>query len=218
MADESITRPIYQQIAIDIANRIYNGEFPLGSKIHGRSTLAGQYNVSPETIRRAVILLQDMYILEVYQGSGIVVKSRDEAYKFIEKFKNMDSINSLKNSIANIIQEKRNLDDNLEKYVNNLIDYVERFKNSNPFAPVEIKITEGLNIIGKTIGEVNFWQNTGATIIGIRREEKLILSPGPYAVFMPGDVFIMVGDEGAYERTSKYINEIKKDKEDKKEL
>jgi K+/H+ antiporter YhaU regulatory subunit KhtT len=210
MEDESIIKPIYQQIAIDIANRISNGEFPLGSRIRGRSTLAGQYNVSPETIRRAVILLRDMYIVDVYQGSGIVVKSIDEAYKFIEKFKNIDSINSLKNGISNIIEEKKNLDSNLQSYINNLINYVERFKNSNPFAPVEIKITEEFDIIGKTIGEVNFWQNTGATIIGIRREEKLILSPGPYATFMNGDVFIMVGDEGAYERTSKYLNEMKK--------
>lgn len=207
MTDELFVKPRYQQIAIDIASRISNGEFPLGSKIHGRSTLAGQYNVSPETIRRAVILLQDMDILEVYQGSGIVVKSLDEAYKFIEKFKNIDSVNSLKNNIANVIEEKRNLDNTLETYVEKLIDCVERFKNSNPYAPLEIKITENLSIIGKTIGEVKFWQNTGATIIGIRRQERVILSPGPYAVFKPGDVFIIVGDEGVYERINKYLKE-----------
>jgi len=45
-----------------------------------------------------MILLQDMHIVEVYQGSEIIVKSRDEANKFIEKFKNIDSINSIKNS------------------------------------------------------------------------------------------------------------------------
>lgn len=207
MTDESIIKPIYQQIAIDIASRISNGEFSLESKIKGRSTLAGQYNVSPETIRRAMILLQDMHIVEVYQGSGIVVKSRDAANKFIEKFKNIDSINAIKNIITDTIIEKRNLDSKIEEYVQSLIDYVERFKNSNPFAPVEIKITEELDIIGKTIGEVMFWQNTAATIIGIRREGKLILSPGPYATFMINDIFIMIGDEGAYGRINKFLNE-----------
>lgn len=207
MKNESIIKPIYQQIAIDIANRISNGEFKLGSKIHGRSTLAGQYKVSPETIRRAVSLLEDMNIVDVYQGSGIVVKSIDEAYGFIEKFKIIDSVNSLKNDITNIIDEKRELDNNLQNSVDKLIAYVETLKNSSPFAPLEIKITGDSHLLNKTIGEVMFWQNTGATIIGIRRQNKVILSPGPYAVFMPEDIIIVVGDEGAYERINKYLKE-----------
>ena len=36
-----------------------------------------------------------------------------------------------------------------------------------------------MSIIDKTISETKFWQNTGATIIGIRRDDKLMLSPGP---------------------------------------
>ena len=96
MSEEQIIKPVYQQIAIDIANRIANGEFAAGSKLHGRSTLAGQYNVSPETIRRSIALLEDMKIVEVYQGSGIVVISKEEAFKFITKFKNINSMNQLK--------------------------------------------------------------------------------------------------------------------------
>ena len=44
-------------------------------KIHGRSTLASKYNVSPETVRRAMFLLKDMDILEMKQGSGIFIKN-----------------------------------------------------------------------------------------------------------------------------------------------
>lgn len=207
MINEIIDKPIYQQIAIDIANRIYSGEFPEGSKIYGRSTLAGEYNVSPETIRRAMILLQDTNIVDVSHGSGINVKSRTEAGRFIEKFKNIDSINSLKNSISEIIDKKRSLEDDLKLCVDKLIDYSERFKKSNPFALLEIEIPQASKLLGQTIGEVNFWQNTGATVIGIRRNNRIILSPGPYATFMDGDVFIMVGDESSYERVIKFINE-----------
>jgi len=191
MAAEAIVKPIYQQIAIDIANRIYNGEFEVGSKIFGRSTLAGEYNVSPETIRRSIILLQDMNIVETSQGSGIEVKSRDEAC----------------NRISEIVKEKQKLDEDLKVYIDKLMDFSERFKNSNPFAPFEIRITKGSMMVGKTIAESKFWQNTGATIIGIRRNRKVILSPGPYAVFNINDDIIAVGDEGAFERTNKYIYE-----------
>ncbi len=207
MAAEAIVKPIYQQIAIDIANRIYNGEFEVGSKIFGRSTLAGEYNVSPETIRRSIILLQDMNIVETSQGSGIEVKSRDEACRFIEKFKHMDNVNSIKNRISEIVKEKQKLDEDLKVYIDKLMDFSERFKNSNPFAPFEIRITKGSMMVGKTIAESKFWQNTGATIIGIRRNRKVILSPGPYAVFNINDDIIAVGDEGAFERTNKYIYE-----------
>jgi K+/H+ antiporter YhaU regulatory subunit KhtT len=207
MISENIIKPIYQQIAIDIANRIYNGEFEVGSKIYGRSTLASEYNVSPETVRRAVILLQDMDIVGVSQGSGIEVKSRAEALKFINKFMNIDSMNSLKHEISKIIDEKRKLEEHMQLHIDKLIDFSERFKNTNPFAPIEIDINKGSKLIGKTISEVNFWQNTGATIIGIRRNNNTILSPGPYAVFLEGDTFIMIGDEEVYDRVKLYIYE-----------
>ena len=51
---EKYTIPIYQKIALDLANKIYNGEVKEGSTLYGRSILAGKYNVSPETIRRAI--------------------------------------------------------------------------------------------------------------------------------------------------------------------
>ncbi|MBC8060479.1 MAG: GntR family transcriptional regulator [Clostridiaceae bacterium] len=198
---------IYQQISIDIANRIVNGEFVVGTKIHGRSTLAGRYNVSPETIRRAVTLLEDMKIVEVAQGSGITVKSKDEAFKFIERFKNKESMSSVKKDIENLLYEKRKLEDNLISCVDKLIDYSQRFKNSNPLAPIELEVPINSRLVGKTIAEVNFWQSTGATIIGIRRDKSLILSPGPYATFMNGDIFIMVGDESSFERVKTFLNE-----------
>ncbi len=62
---ENIDTPKYIKIAIDIAQRIYNNEFKVGEKIRGRSTLSSKYNVSPETIRRAVSLLKDMQVVEV---------------------------------------------------------------------------------------------------------------------------------------------------------
>ena len=56
--NEKYTIPIYQKIALDLANKIHSGEIQEGSVIYGRSILAGKYNVSPETIRRAIKLLQ----------------------------------------------------------------------------------------------------------------------------------------------------------------
>lgn len=203
--NEKIVKPVYQQIAIDIAARISNGEFQEGAKISGRSTLAGQYNVSPETIRRAVSLLEDMKIVSVTHGSGILVESIENSMQFINQFKNVDSISAIKNEISEVLIEKEKLDLQIKKYIDRVLDYTVRFKNSNPFAPLEVEIPEDSHLIGRAIGEVGFWQNTGATIIAVKRDGELILSPGPYMVFQEKDAFVMVGDEESYDRVRRYF-------------
>ena len=45
MSEEYVTKPVYQKIAIDIANRIVGGDFSIGDKLYGRSALASHYNV-----------------------------------------------------------------------------------------------------------------------------------------------------------------------------
>ncbi|WP_333861485.1 TrkA C-terminal domain-containing protein [Clostridium sp.] len=205
MSSQYVIKPVYQKIAIDIANRIVAGDFSVGDKLYGRSSLASHYNVSPETIRRSMILLNDMDIVEVTKGSGIIVKSVDNCLKFIGKFKDIDSMNFLKKEMIELLDEKNVLEKRIEGVLNELIDYSNRFTSTNSFIPFEFKICKGFNIIGKTISECKFWQNTFATIIGIRRKGKLILSPGPYAIFEEEDVFIAIGDEASYYRIKKFI-------------
>ena len=84
--------PAYLKIAIDIASRIVNGGFLEGEKLSGRSTLVSIYNVSPETIRRAIALLRDMNVVEVEEKSGIRICSRDNALKFLEQFKTVKGV------------------------------------------------------------------------------------------------------------------------------
>ncbi len=207
MSEEYVTKPVYQKIAIDIANRIVGGDFSIGDKLYGRSSLASHYNVSPETIRRAIILLNEMDIVEVTKGSGITVKSVDNCLRFIDKFKDIGSVNSLRKEVLDLLEEKNVLERKIEGVIKELIDYSNRFASTNPFVPFEFEIDKGLNIIGKTISESKFWQNTSATIIGIRREGNLILSPGPHAIFEEGDIFIAIGDEDSYYRIKRFLYE-----------
>ena len=60
----SLTKPKYQQIAVDVAEKIAEGKLHVGDKIHARSTLANQYQVSPETARKAIIVLVDLKSLK----------------------------------------------------------------------------------------------------------------------------------------------------------
>ena len=55
------------------------------------------------------------------------------------------------------------------------------------------------------ISEINFWQSTGVTVVAISKGEELIVSPGPYALFEAGDVFIMVGPEDSHSKVQDYL-------------
>ena len=186
--------PIYKQIALDLANRIYHGDLNVGDKIHGRSTLAGEYNVSPETIRRSVKLLEDMEVVTSSQGSGITVLSKENAATFIKRFKDIESIGVLKDNIDGLLDKRRNIDEELHNAIEKVISFSERLKNVNPINTLEIQLPPKCHLVGKSVAEVKFWQNTGATIIGIRRKGELIISPGPYASFEEGDTVLVVGE------------------------
>lgn len=204
---EGTEMPRYMKIAVDLASRIYHGEFKEGEKILGRSTLAGEYNVSPETIRRAMILLEDMDVVTVSQGSGIFVKCKDNAYKFMERFRNKESISTLKNTMKRLITKKQTIEVEIQGIIDKIIDYSDSLKSINPINPLEVEVPANCRLLGKTISETKFWQNTGATIVAIRRKESLIISPGPYAGFEEGDIILVVGDTQVMERIKEYFGE-----------
>lgn len=90
---------VYKNIALDVANKIVLGDFKIDEKISGRSTLASMYNVSPETIRRAIALLEEMNVVSSTRGSGIDILSLSAAEKFIEKYKDTEYVSTVKENI-----------------------------------------------------------------------------------------------------------------------
>lgn len=198
--NERIDTPAYIKIAFDVAGRIYRGEFKEGQKIHGRSVLASEYNVSPETIRRAMALLNDLEVITISQGSGIFIMSRQNAETFLKRFEDRETINKLRNEIIDHMMQKKSLESMINHKLQEIIDYSTKLKAINPLDPVEVEIPRGCPLIGKTISESKFWQITGGTIIGIRRKDAILISPGPYAGFEEGDIIVVVGDTGLLER------------------
>jgi len=212
---QRIDTPRYMNIALDLAGRICNGEFKEGNRIFGRSILASEYNVSPETIRRAVNLLEDMQVVMPSQGSGIFISSLSNAYAFVKKFQNKETIRSLKSEIKELLVQKKDIENAINDRVEMIVDYSDRLKNLNVLSPLEIEIENGSGLIGKTISETKFWQNTGATIIAIRRKDSLILSPGPYGGFEKGDTIFVVGGEDVIKRVKQFIHEYSLEEKDK---
>ena len=202
---DNYTMPIYQKIALDLANKIYTGSIVEGSTLYGRSVLAGKYNVSPETIRRAIKLLEDIKIVESVKGKGVIVLSSKNALSFIKKYQDITNISSYKSSLYKLLSEKSKLENEIVDTLNKIIDYSNRLEIINPLVPVQFNIEKNCKYIGKTAGETKFWQNTGATIVAVKRGEELIISPGPYIEFLVGDLLLVVGDKHIYNSVPAFL-------------
>ena len=209
MENKTTTEPVYKQIALDLAGRIYNEDVKVGEKISGRSTLASNYNVSPETVRKAIKLLEDMDVVRSSRGSGVKILSKENAYEFIERFHSIESVTTLKQNINKLFEEKQQIENNINCMIQKIVDYSNKLRYTNPLTPIEVEIPDDSDIIGKSISEAKFWQNTGATIIGIRRNGELIISPGPHLIFEKYDVILVVGNDGILDSIDKYFEKKK---------
>lgn len=197
---QSVVPSQYLQIALDLATRIARGELAEGSRIYGRSVMASEYNVSPETIRRALRLLADMKVVEVKPQSGAKVLSADSARRYIENFEEGADVHAMRAQLKSLLEEYDQLSRRLTETVTALIKSRETFAAAGePLPNYEVPVPKDSPLIGKSIGALKFWQSTGGTIVAIRRGQTVILSPGPYAELYGGDIIVLVGSPAAAE-------------------
>ena len=197
---QSVVPSQYLQIALDLATRIAKGELVEGSRIYGRSVMASEYNVSPETIRRALRLLADMKVVEIKPQSGAIVLSADSARRYIKNFEEGADVHAMRAQLKSLLEEYDQLSRRLTETVTALIKSRETFAAAGePLPNYEVPVPKDSPLIGKSIGALKFWQSTGGTIVAIRRGQTVILSPGPYAELYGGDIIVLVGSPAAAE-------------------
>ena len=200
-----VISPRYQQIAADIAAKIVEKRYQIGEKIYTRSVLSSQYSVSPETARRAISILSDLEIVESIKGSGVVIKSYEKALNFVRQYNDIQTVKSIKNNIRQSIGRQTKEISHLHELLENLINQTERFRTLNPFIPFEMEITNQAQCLDKSVADTNFWHNTGATIIAIKRNNSILISPGPYSTFQAGDILYFIGNEDVLQRVQLFI-------------
>ncbi len=161
----------YLQIAVDVASRVAGGDLREGDRLYGRSVMASEYGVSPETIRRALRLLADMKVIDVKPQSGAVVLSQDNAKRYVEGFSEGAETRSLRQQMKEILGEYEVLNRRLVEVSAALIQSQEMYSSATePLPNYEVPVPSGSPLIGKSIGALKFWQSTGGTIVAIRRK------------------------------------------------
>lgn len=196
----------YRKVAADIAAKVVDKQYQVGDRIYARSSIANQYSVSPETARRAIALLSDMGVVEVTKGSGVVIKSRENARNFLKQSMEIDTLVDLKRMAINMVNSLSQESERVKDTVERLVQHTDQFRSINPFVPYEIMVSPESGCIGKTIALLRLWQNTGATVVAVRREGILTLSPGPDEVLEADDIIYFIGDNESQSNVSNLIN------------
>lgn len=207
--EKSASEPIYKLIALDLARKIVAGEYRLGTKISGRSVLSSQYNVSPETIRRAISLLKAENIVNVSRGKEIIITSAENCSTFLQQQDNKSSSVSLYQKFNETFKKKQSIDKELKNTLDNIISHLNYVKYSDLLNPLEIEIKADSQVIGKAINQLDFWKHTKATIVAVIQNNIPIKSPNPELVLDAGDTLVVIGSGNFIESVSKFVNNSK---------
>ena len=202
--DSSHDMPRYLRIAVDIAERIATGSIKPGDKLKGRSVLSSEFQVSPETIRRAMAILSDMNVVKVSAGSGIKVLGKDQAVQFVRNYRSAASVKDMRKMLYQKFDDAARIHDEIRQLNDKLLEQYQ-YRRGDLIKPAEIAVPEDSPLIGESIGKCQVWLRTGATIIGIIKENQVIVSPGPYYEFAAEDKLLVVGDEDVIERMRLFL-------------
>lgn len=197
----------YQEIANEIAHDIVLGVYREGDKIHGRSTLAGRYNVSPETIRRSIAILQSEGVVGVRQGIGIIVTSKHHAEKFWRSFNQKYEVQGFMEELRVLMDQRREVDRQIDALLNKISCYADRFISRwNDVA--ELEVTADSPAKGRTLRELKVREMTGATVVGVVRNGYENFSPEADYIFQEGDILLVIStDEGREKLESLLVNQ-----------
>ncbi|WP_313468906.1 TrkA C-terminal domain-containing protein [Streptococcus parasuis] len=196
----------YQQIAVGVAQRIVSGEYEVGERIKSRSTLASMFGVSPETTRKALNILADMNIVSVKHGSGAIVLSKEKAQDFLDNFELTNSLVTQKDRILEKMDQQELMLKELRGMVSIYLDQTKRVQKKYPLEPYGLKLTSDSDLLGKQLTEIRVWHRTGAVIVGIERNEDLLIAPSPYQTLEKDDLIYFVGEEETYTRVKNLFN------------
>lgn len=197
--------PQYMRIAGSVAGRIAEGQFAEGEKLSGRSKLSSEYQVSPETIRKAVQLLRDMQVVTVKEQSGVYVRSAENAKRYLQMIGEKLELRRKKQKLRALLAQQEAVARQVSELCGSILD--------DPMQPIQAteqlqnyacRVPQDWSDAGRSLGSLHFWQATGATVVAIRRAEAMFISPGPYAELYGGDLVIFVGDPEAREAVARF--------------
>lgn len=194
----------YEAIALDLARRIASNELPEGTRLLGRSSLAGTYQVSPETIRRAVAILHERGVVKAVAGSGIRIVSQAAAQEYVDSVASQWRVEEEIRELRKLLWERKRLDEQIESALDRLLKTAAGAVGTRHVE--ELVLEPGSWAVGRSLGEIRLRSSTGVTAVAIIRGEEEIFSPPADMRLEAGDVLTIVGSDAARQRCRELLS------------
>ena len=107
--------------------------------------------------------------------------SADSARRYIENFAEDAGVHSLRLQLKDLLAESAEVNRRMAETVLRPGQRAGHLRSGRgqPLPNYEVTVPKDSPLIGRSIGELKFWQSTGGTIVAIRRGQTVILSPAP---------------------------------------
>ena len=198
--------PRYIKLAQDVCGKLLTGEYPAGTLLKGSSILGASYGVSPETVRKALNILEKEKVVSSKRGVGVFVDSVLHAQEFANKWKAETQIKDKYATLEKLLNEQKALQEKINVAIDDMKDsFTYQTTEAVKFSQVEVPQNSWIN--GKTVGEVYFYNYTEATIVAVIGADNITApSVGPDFVLHSGDKIIFVGkDSVTFDRVLSFL-------------
>lgn len=143
-------------------------------------------------MRRALRLLADMKVVEVKEQSGVYILSADNARRYLHLCAGRTDLQEKQRRLRRLLAQQEQLHRQVTELCTAILDETGRTPESLP--NYSCRIPETWAGSGKTVGELQFWQQTGATIGRHPPQPRLHRFPRPLCRAVRGDSIVYVGD------------------------
>ena len=111
--------PLYKALANTLEQRIYNGDWPVGSILPAEADLCKEFRSSRHTLRHALQILENNGLIYRRQGAPTQVVSRQRSRRFTQSYNSPNDILSYSRNTYrfNLVEEYLELDDELSQIV-----------------------------------------------------------------------------------------------------
>lgn len=101
--------PLYVTIAEDLARKIAEGVYPVGSVLPAEVQLAADYNASRQTLRTALRQLQDLGLISRKRGSGTLVEAARPSAGYSQSLSSLEDLVQWAATAPRVVQRMETL-------------------------------------------------------------------------------------------------------------
>lgn len=194
----------YLAIAYQIAKRIHSGQLLEGHRLSGRTLLSSEYQVSSETIRKAVKVLETYGVVESKERSGILVLSQAAAQAYMNRYVSQKEDRRLMKETEEALKELSLAESKAQHLARKLISVTRTGFFPFDFFTFDVKAHQPH--LGETLQQLDLKRQTGALVIGYEKNGLFYQNPAATLLIEADMTLYLLGDLTVQKKTEEYLH------------